>query len=55
MKQWLRERLREPSTYKGISLLLAAMGVGVAPEHIGALITAAAALWGSVDVVRREQ
>ncbi len=54
MKEWLLERLKEPSTYKGISLLFASVGITVAPELINTILAALGILIGAIEMVRKE-
>jgi len=53
-RYWIADRLREPSTWRGLAVLLGAAGVAVNPEllqHIGAAV---AGLIGAIEIVRRE-
>jgi hypothetical protein len=54
MKEWLLERLKEPSTYKGISLFFASVGITVAPELINTILAALGILIGAIEMVRKE-
>jgi hypothetical protein len=51
MKDYLRERLKEPSTWRGLVLLATACGVPVAPQMAEAIITIGLALAGGIGVV----
>lgn len=51
MKDYVKERLKEPSTWRGIILLLTAAGVPIAPHMGEAIITIGLALAGGVGVV----
>ncbi len=53
-KQWFFDRLKEPSTWRGLSLLLAASGVTVAPELIYQIGAAVVAILGAVEIARKE-
>lgn len=48
--KWIKERLHERSTWKGLALLLTACGVALTPEQSEAIITAGLALAGVLDV-----
>ncbi len=54
MKAWLKDRLQEPSTYRGISLLLGAAGVYVDPAALEVIVSGVLALVGVVETVRKE-
>lgn len=47
------ERLKEPSTWRGIALVLSAFGVHVAPELLPTIGTAFAAGLGAIEMIRR--
>ena len=49
--QYIINRLKEASTWRGIALLLTAFGVQVAPEVQEAVITAGIAVAGAVGVM----
>ena len=51
MKEYIRDRLQEPSTWRGIILLLTAVGVPIAPAMGEAIICVGLALAGGVGVV----
>ena len=51
MKQYLIERMKEPSTWRGIILLLTAVGVPIAPELQSVIISAGLGLAGLVGAV----
>ena len=50
MKDYLLERLREPSTWRGIIMLLTAIGVPVAPAMADAIISVGLAVAGLIGV-----
>lgn len=50
MKDYIIARAKEPSTWRGLFLLLTAIGVPVAPEMANAIITIGLALAGAVGV-----
>lgn len=51
MKQYLLERLKEASTWRGICLLLTAIGVPLAPGMIEAVVSVGLAITGLIGVV----
>lgn len=51
MKQYLLERAKEPSTWRGAILLLTALGVPVAPELANAIVSVGLAVAGLIGVV----
>lgn len=51
MKRYILERAKEPSTWRGLILLLTAAGVPIAPGLAEAIITTGLALAGLVGVV----
>jgi hypothetical protein len=52
---WFKERLQEPSTYRGIAMILSATGVGIAPELIYQIGATLAAVIGAIEVARKEK
>lgn len=50
---WLLDRLKEKSTWRGIFAALTALGVAVAPEVQTAVITVGIALIGLVEIIGR--
>lgn len=51
MKSYILARVREPSTWRGIILLLTAIGVPVAPQLAEAIVTAGLGVAGLVGVI----
>ena len=51
--QYLIERLKEPSTWRGIFMLLTALGLNIAPELQDSILQAGVALVGVVGVVTK--
>jgi hypothetical protein len=54
-KQWIIDRLKEPSTWRGLSIILAATGYGLAPELIVQIGATVAAVLGAIEVARTEK
>ena len=50
MKTYLLERMREPSTWRGVIMLLTAIGVPVAPAMADAIISVGLAVAGLIGV-----
>ena len=50
MKTYLLEHMREPSTWRGIIMLLTAIGVPVAPAMADAIISVGLAVAGLIGV-----
>jgi hypothetical protein len=53
--EWLKERIAEPSTWRGLSLLLGLAGVNVAPELVWQIGQLVAAIWAGIEVARKEK
>lgn len=53
MKSYFIERMKEPSTWRGILLFLTAMGVPIAPDLANHIVTAGLALAGIVGMVTK--
>lgn len=51
MKNYLIDRAKEPSTWRGIVLLLTAVGVPVAPAMSEAIVSVGLAVAGLIGVV----
>lgn len=51
MKSYILARAKEPSTWRGLVLLLTAIGVPVAPAMAEAIISAGLAVAGLIGVV----
>jgi hypothetical protein len=49
------DRLKEPSTWRGLALMLGALGVGVSPEMVNSIGSAVIAALGAIEVIRRER
>jgi hypothetical protein len=52
--KYLLERLKEPSTWRGLFALLTAVGLKLHPEMQEAILTTGLALIGMINVVRKE-
>lgn len=54
MKDWLIDRFKEPSTYRGLVWLLAAFGINVAPELWMQITTIGMGLAGCIGIVTKD-
>jgi hypothetical protein len=54
MKYFL-DRAKEPSTWRGLALMLGALGVGVSPDMVNAIGGAVIAALGAIEIIRRER
>jgi hypothetical protein len=52
---WLLNRLKEESSWRGIVLLVTALGVKLDPERGEAIIALGLAVVGLINVLRKEQ
>jgi spore maturation protein SpmB len=52
--RYVLDRLKEPSTWRGLAVIFGAIGVHVAPDLLPAIGTAVTAAIGAVEVIRRE-
>lgn len=50
---WLLSRAKEPSTWKGIAILVGLLGWSVQPELLEQIITAVIAVVGVIEVARK--
>ena len=55
MMFWFIDRLREASTWRGITLMLTAAGVTLSPEQASAIATAGIGLAGALGVFTRDK
>ena len=53
MKQYILDRAKEPSTWRGLVLFLTAVGVPVAPELQTAIVSAGLGIAGLIGVVTK--
>jgi hypothetical protein len=52
---YLIDRLKEPSTWRGIIFLLAALGLKTNPELADSIATVGVAAAGAIEVFRKEK
>jgi hypothetical protein len=55
MTKYILDRLAENSTWRGLVMLLTAVGVQVDPSQANAIIAAGLALVGLINVFRRQK
>ena len=55
MKQWLIERMREGSTWRGLVLLITAAGLHITPDQAQLIITIGLGIAGSIGLVSPEK
>lgn len=55
LKAIILKRLREPSTYAGLGLVLGALGTALSDAQIGAIVTAVSGLGGLLAVFLSEK
>lgn len=55
MKQYILDRAKEPSTWRGFILLLTAAGVPMAPALSESIISVGLAIAGLIGVVSRDK
>lgn len=53
--KYIIERLKEPSTYRGLALMLAVAGVKVSPEQTDAIATAVVSILAAIEIFRIEK
>jgi len=55
MKQYILDRAREPSTWRGAILFLTAIGVPIAPAMADAVVTAGLGIAGLLGMLTRDK
>lgn len=55
MLYWLRSRLKEPSTYQGLTTVLAATGYTLNPEAWETIVALAAGIIGMIQFIKEEK
>ena len=53
--KWIRARLSEPSTYRGITWLLTAIGITVNPPLAAAIAAVGMAAVGIIDAIKADE
>lgn len=52
---YLIERLKEPSTWRGVVMLAIGLGVGINPEQIEAIVAVGTAVVGAIGVMASDK
>lgn len=55
MKQYIFNRLREPSTWRGLVLFITALGVPLSPELMEPIIATGLAVTGLIGVMTQDK
>ena len=55
MISWLKQRLAEPSTYRGIVGMVAALGITLNPELIKEVIALSVAVLSFIEFIKKEK
>ena len=55
MKQYILDRLKEPSTWRGIALCITAAGVALKPDQIDAIVFIGLFISGGIGAVTPDQ
>jgi hypothetical protein len=53
--EWIIERLKEASTWRGLVALLGAIGISISPDLIEQIGLVVVALIGAIEVYRKEK
>lgn len=51
---FVSNRLKEPSTWRGVTVALTAVGVDISPEQTSAIITAGVAIFVAIEVFKKD-
>tara|TARA_R110000851_G_scaffold96792_2_gene209948 strand:+ start:30019 stop:30195 length:177 start_codon:yes stop_codon:yes gene_type:complete len=54
MRKWIKARLKEKSTWKGISLIAGMFGVIVAPDQLELIGATIVGVYGAIETFRNE-
>lgn len=52
---YIIERGKEPSTYRGLTVLLTVFGVTLSPELTSAIITTGASIFALIDILKKDK
>lgn len=55
MKEYILARAKEPSSWRGLFMILTAIGIPVAPELANAIITVGLAVVGAIGIVTADK
>jgi len=54
MNKYISNRLREPSTWRAITVILTLIGVHLSPEEIEAIITVGGVVFALIDGIKKD-
>jgi len=54
MNKYIANRLREPSTWRAITVVLTLIGVHLSPEEIEAIITVGGVVFALIDGIKKD-
>jgi PII-like signaling protein len=52
---WILDRLKEASTWRGVTVLLGAIGIGVSPDLVAQIGLIVTAIIGAIEILRKEK
>lgn len=52
--EFIVSRAKEPSTWRGLTVLATTFGVALSPELANAIITAGASIFAIIDIVKKD-
>lgn len=52
--EWTVDRAKEPSTWKGIALVLTSIGINISPDYWQSIVSFGIALAGLLDIITKE-
>lgn len=53
--EWIIERLKEASTWRGLTVLLGAIGITISPDLVAQIGLAVTAIIGAIEIWRKEK
>lgn len=53
--RYILDRLKEPSTWRGLISLVAIFGIKIAPEQAETIMTAGVSIYSAINILRKEQ
>jgi hypothetical protein len=51
---YILDRLKEPSTYRGLTIMAASSGLALAPEHWQSIMVVGGVILGAIEAGRKE-
>lgn len=52
--EWIFERIKEPSTVRGVLMLVGVAGVNIAPDLSASIVSTVGAVAGLIEIIRKE-